>query len=180
MTQQKSFCTGTLIAVSVDVILQNISILRDESCLTYTLFVVQSRFGYRKNMESAGRVGRSKSRWHSTAWFIILLVFGVVLVIGSFPSEVRSVSAAPLVSELTPYASTAMETYRSAGAHPCKRGAVAGSNGTCVASGFSAGLPATSIERAMPTVTISQLGPRPYTSLVHQWRGFPPDRPPRS
>lgn len=131
-------------------------------------------------MERLDQVSRSKSRWYSTARFIVLLVFGVVLLIGSLPSAVRSVSAVPLVSEPTPYASTAMETDRSAVAHPCKRGAVAGSIGTCVASGFSAGLPATGIERAMPAVTISQLGPRPYTSLVHQWLGFPPDRPPRS
>jgi hypothetical protein len=109
-----------------------------------------------------------------------LLVSGIFLAIGSLSGAARSASATPPASIFAPYASTIMEIDRSAVGHPCKRDAVAGSIATCVSSGFSAGLPATSVERAMPAVTISRLGPRPYTGLVHQWRGFPPYRPPRS
>jgi len=37
-----------------------------------------------------------------------------------------------------------------------------------------------SFDDAPPAVIGAQLGPRPYPSLAHQWRGGPPDRPPRS
>jgi hypothetical protein len=104
----------------------------------------------------------------------------VALVFGSLPGAVRGASGASHPDGMTQRASTMMEADRSTQRHPCKRGVAAAPIGACTVFGFFAGLPGAGVDHAPPAVTGAQLGPRPYPSLAHQWRGSPPDRPPRS
>jgi hypothetical protein len=76
-------------------------------------------------------------------------------------------------------AAVVAEADRSAHPHPCQRGAISTPTGSCATSGFAAGLPATVVEHATPGETGSRLA-LSRVDLAQQWRGFPPDRPPRS
>ena len=125
-------------------------------------------------------IGRRTERRRSIARAIVLCMCALALVLGSLPGAVRGASAASHPDGMTRRASTTMEAGRSTQRHPCKRGVAAAPIGACTVFGFTAGLPGAGVDDAPPAVTGAQLGPRPYPGLTHQWRGGPPDRPPRS
>jgi hypothetical protein len=127
-----------------------------------------------------GHIGRLMRRRRSIVRAVIVCLCGVALVLGALPGAVPGASAASHPDEITLRASTVVETDRSKPSHPCKRGAVAAPIGACAAAGFAAGLAAAGVEHMPPAATGAQPGLRPYASLAHQWRGYPPDRPPRS
>lgn len=125
-------------------------------------------------------IGRLMHRRRSIARAVIVCLCGIALLLGAMPGAVRSASAIAHPDDVTLRASAVVETDHSKPSHPCKRGAVAAPIGACAAAGFSAGLATAGIEHLPPAVTAAQPGPRPYAGLAPQWRGYPPDRPPRS
>jgi len=103
---------------------------------------------------------------------------GVALLFGA--ALIPDASSPPASSEAQAIQapSTFIEAGHTAPAHPCHRSGAA-PVGSCAVAGFSAGLTVSSIEFTRPVAT--DVWPRlAYASLAQQWRGIPPDRPPRS
>lgn len=118
-------------------------------------------------------------RRRSIARAVILCVCGIALVLGSLSGAIQGASAASHSNDIISRSLTTLQTDRSM-QHPCKRGVAAAPVGACAISGFSAALPTAGFVHAPPAVASGRLGLGRYASLAHQWRGFPPDRPPRA
>jgi hypothetical protein len=117
-------------------------------------------------------------RRRSIARALVMCICGIALVFGSLSDVIRGASAAPHAKDIISSSLTVLQTDHS-GQHPCKRGAAVAPVGACAVSGFSAGLPTAGFVHAPPAVAGGRLDLGRYASLAHQWRGFPPDRPPR-
>ena len=117
-------------------------------------------------------------RRRSIARALVMCICGIALVFGSLSDVIRGASAASHSKDIISRSLTVLQTDRSM-QHPCKRGVAVAPIGACAISGFSAGLPISGFVHAPPAVAGGRLGLGRYASLAHQWRGFPPDRPPR-
>jgi hypothetical protein len=123
---------------------------------------------------------RSSLRALSPARLIALWVLGAVLMLGILPGSGRAEAAASYADDVAPRFSALVKAAPVTHQHPCKQGNTTAPAGSCAVSGFAAGLPSAGVEYAPPMTMITELGPRWYSTLAHQWQGLPPDRPPRS
>ncbi len=135
-------------------------------------------------MSQADPVRRTTLRRHYVFRFVSLWFFGIVLALAALaiqpsPAASRAMPATSSSHEIALQLQPVMATHRSA-QHPCGRGVASVIPGACAISAASAGLIAGNVEQMSPTLTATSLNPKPFASLPHQWRGGPPDRPPRS
>jgi len=120
--------------------------------------------------------GRTPRR---AAALAVLVLCSLALLLGSLTSPVAAEPAGVHHRDVASPTLVVVEADRSAPAHPCKRGAMSAPTGACATSGFAAGLSVVLAEHVAATQTGSRFIPA-QIDLAQQWRGFPPDRPPRS
>jgi hypothetical protein len=128
-----------------------------------------------------GHFGRLASWRCFAARTIVAGLCGVALLIGTLPEFADVATTAPHSAQFAQLNPALLEADHTAQAqHPCKRSALAAAMGSCAVSGASAGLVDSGADVATPILVTMQLPPVSYASLAPQWRGAPPDRPPRS
>jgi hypothetical protein len=124
-------------------------------------------------------IGGLMGRQCAVALAIVPVVCGLALVLASFSIAVGATPAAYRHGDVASRTVVVAQTDRSAHQHPCKRGTTSAPTASCSASGFAAGLSVAVVEHVPPEETGAGLAVA-RADLAPQWRGCPPDRPPRS
>jgi hypothetical protein len=118
-------------------------------------------------------------QWRSIARKAVLCACAIAMALGS-PAVVSAAVASTPQSAVVLSAPMQVEAdHATPQHHPCKRGAATVPAGSCAVSGYSAGLSPASVEHLSPVLTGARLDLRLRAGPAHQWRGLPPDRPPR-
>ena len=148
------------------------------SSLTDTLFVVERRSQYRRVMRFRGCASFSVLTWAVRA---LAFSVGVAVVLsGALPTVGHSPTTAVRVNKLVSQESFVTSSASGNVGHRCNGPTAGGQLGSCVSTGFSAALWSAATNRVFPAPETLQVMLRTALDLSHQWRGMPPDRPPRA
>jgi len=108
-----------------------------------------------------------------------ILVVCFLVALGAALSAAHGAASASGAEARQTHAALVVHEGHAPARHPCNGGRAPSSTGACTAPGPMIGLAAHDGDRIIPPRTPSQRRVLSWSAVDAQWRGLPPDRPPR-